>query len=79
MSDSSARAALSRLVKRGLIATRGNARPPVHHLTSQAIARHRSRMRHFLDFGAHPPEWTGEWVLSSFSIPSSGQPARVPG
>ena len=40
ISESSARAALSRLTRRGLIATRGTRRPPVYHLTSQAIARH---------------------------------------
>ncbi|MBQ1027550.1 PaaX family transcriptional regulator C-terminal domain-containing protein [Micromonospora sp. C95] len=76
VSESSARAALSRLVKRGLIATRGNGRPPVYHLTSQAIAKHRSRMQHFLNFGARPPQWTGAWVMVSFSIPSSGQASR---
>ncbi|GAB4106848.1 PaaX family transcriptional regulator C-terminal domain-containing protein [Micromonospora taraxaci] len=76
ISEPSARSALSRLVKRGLIATRGNGRPPVYHLTPWAIARHRTRMRHFLTFGAHPPPWTGAWVQASFSIPSSGQAAR---
>ncbi|WFE28218.1 PaaX family transcriptional regulator C-terminal domain-containing protein [Solwaraspora sp. WMMD791] len=76
VSEPSARAALSRLVKRGLIATRGRGRPPVYHLTPAAIARHRQRMRHFLNFGAQPPRWTGEWVLVSYSIPSSGQAAR---
>ncbi|MBD3140107.1 PaaX family transcriptional regulator [Microbispora bryophytorum] len=73
ISESSARAALSRLTKRGLIAVRGSGRPPVYHLTPQAIARHRSRMDHFLGFGAHPPQWTGDWVTVSFSIPQSGQ------
>ncbi|MEV2242536.1 PaaX family transcriptional regulator C-terminal domain-containing protein [Micromonospora sp. NPDC049891] len=76
VSESSARAALSRLVKRGLIAIRENRRPPVYHLTSQAIAKHRSRVQHFLNFGAHPPQWTGDWVMASFSIPSSGQASR---
>ncbi|KWV30128.1 PaaX family transcriptional regulator [Micromonospora rifamycinica] len=76
ITEPSARAALSRLVKRGLIAARGNTRPPVYHLTPAAIARHRSRMRHFLDFGARPPHWTGDWVVVSFSVPSSGQAAR---
>ncbi|MFI6506231.1 hypothetical protein ACIBCT_01380 [Streptosporangium sp. NPDC050855] len=71
ISESSARAALSRLTKRGLIAVRGTGRPPVYHLTPQAIARHRSRMDHFLSFGAHAPRWTGDWVTVSFSIPSS--------
>ncbi|MEU8424888.1 PaaX family transcriptional regulator C-terminal domain-containing protein [Micromonospora sp. NPDC048835] len=76
ISESSARAALSRLVKRGLIATRRRGRSPVYHLTPQAIAKHRSRMRHFLTFGSHPAPWTGEWVLASFSIPNSGQASR---
>ncbi|MEV1012299.1 PaaX family transcriptional regulator C-terminal domain-containing protein [Micromonospora sp. NPDC049801] len=76
VSQSSARAALSRLVKRGLIAMRASRRPPVYHLTPEAIARHRVRMRHFLTFGARPPHWTGDWVLASFSIPTSGQASR---
>ncbi|WP_233605890.1 hypothetical protein [Micromonospora sp. Llam0] len=76
VSESSARAALSRLVKRGLIATRGTGRPPVYHLTPAAIARHRSRMRHFLNFGARPPQWSGQWLMVSFSIPSPGQASR---
>lgn len=76
ISESSARAALSRLVKRGLIATRRKGRSPVYHLTPQAIAKHRSRMRHFLNFGSHPVPWTGEWVLASFSVPNTGQASR---
>ncbi|WP_422735039.1 PaaX family transcriptional regulator C-terminal domain-containing protein [Micromonospora sp. WMMD729] len=76
VSESSARAALSRLVKRGLIATRADRRPPVYHLTPGAIARHRARMRQFLTFGAHPTPWTGDWVLATFSIPTSGQASR---
>jgi phenylacetic acid degradation operon negative regulatory protein len=76
ITESSARAALSRLVKRGLIAARGRGRPPVYHLTPQAIARHRSRMAHFLNFGARPPPWTGDWVVVTFSIPSARSAAR---
>jgi len=76
ISESSARAALSRLTRRGLIATRGTRRPPVYHLTSQAIARHRSRMHHFLSFGARPPQWTGDWLVVSFSLPESRQAQR---
>jgi phenylacetic acid degradation operon negative regulatory protein len=76
ISESSARAALSRLTKRGLIAVRKAGRSPVYHLTPQAIARHRSRMRQFLEFGAAPPAWTGDWVTVSFSVPETGQPLR---
>jgi phenylacetic acid degradation operon negative regulatory protein len=76
ISGASARAALSRLTKRGLIAVRGDARPPRYHLTDQAIARHRARMRHFLGFGAEPPRWTGQWVVVSFSMPGLRQAQR---
>ena len=76
ISESSARAALSRLVRRGLIATRRKGRSPVYHLTPQAIAKHRSRMRHFLNFGSHPARWTGDWVLATFSVPNAGQASR---
>jgi phenylacetic acid degradation operon negative regulatory protein len=76
ISESSARAALSRLAKRGLIAVRKTGRSSSYHLTPQAIARHRSRMRHFLEFGAAPPTWTGDWVTVSFSVPQTGQSLR---
>ncbi|NLT53400.1 MAG: PaaX family transcriptional regulator [Actinomycetales bacterium] len=76
VSESSARAALSRLTRRGLIAVRGSERPPVYHLTSQTIARHRSTMHRFLSFGAQPPQWTGDWVAVSFSLPEARQAQR---
>jgi phenylacetic acid degradation operon negative regulatory protein len=76
ISESSGRAALSRLTKRGLITARVDGRVPVYHLTPQAIASHHLHMRRFLDFGARPPRWTGDWVMASFSIPSSGQAYR---
>ncbi|MEU4222028.1 PaaX family transcriptional regulator C-terminal domain-containing protein [Actinoplanes sp. NPDC026623] len=72
ISESSARAALSRLTRRGLIAARGKA----YHLTPVALAGHHAHMRRFLGFGAEPPRWTGDWVMASFSIPSSGQAFR---
>jgi phenylacetic acid degradation operon negative regulatory protein len=76
ISQSSARAALSRLTRRGLIAMRGDGRVPVYHLTPQAIASHHTYMQRFLTFGARPPRWTGDWVMASFSIPNSGQALR---
>jgi len=78
ITEASARAALSRLTKRGLVAARRRGRPAVYHLTPQAIARHRSRMNQFLTFGERPPEWTGDWTVVTFSLPESRQ-ARQPG
>lgn len=76
VSEPSARAALSRVVKRGLLAARPGARPPVYHLTEQALARHRSRMHQFLRFGAHERAGDGWWVTVSFSLPQDGQAQR---
>ncbi|WP_433788682.1 PaaX family transcriptional regulator [Actinoplanes sp. CA-252034] len=76
ISESSARAALSRLVGRGLIAARGGGRTPVYHLTAEAIAGHHAHMRRFFEFGSRPPRWTGDWVMASFSIPGPGRMSR---
>lgn len=76
ISEPSARAALTRLTRRGLIAMRDHSRPPVYHLTPQAITRHHRRMRHFLTFGAQAPRWTGEWTVVSFSLPEPRQAQR---
>ena len=75
ISPASARAALSRLTRRGIVAARGT-RPPVYSLTPQTIARHRSTMHRFLAFGAAPRPWDGTWLGVSYSLPESGQAQR---
>jgi phenylacetic acid degradation operon negative regulatory protein len=76
VSEPSARSALSRLTRRGLIVARGDGRVPVYHLSAAAIANHHTHLRRFLSFGARPPQWSGDWMMASFSIPSSGQASR---
>jgi len=76
ISPSSARAALSRLTRRGMVAVRGRSRPPVYGLTPQAIARHRSTMHRFLAFGAVPRPWDGSWLAVSYSLPEARQAQR---
>lgn len=76
ISPASARAALSRLTRRGIVAVRGSARPPVYSLTPQTIARHRSTMHRFLAFGAVPRPWDGSWLAVAYSLPESGQAQR---
>lgn len=77
ISEPSARAALSRLTRRGLLAARRSRRPAVYHLTPAAIARHRARMHRFLAFGAQPPTWSGDWTVVTFSLPGPGQDQRT--
>ena len=76
ISPASARAALSRLTRRGIVAARGRTRPPVYSLAPQTIARHRSTMHRFLAFGAVPRPWDGTWLAVSYSLPESGQAQR---
>jgi phenylacetic acid degradation operon negative regulatory protein len=76
ISQASARAALSRLARRGLVAVRGRGRSSVYHLTPQAIDGHRSTMHRFLAFGAVPRPWGGEWLAVSYSLPESRQAHR---
>ncbi|UZN01618.1 PaaX family transcriptional regulator C-terminal domain-containing protein [Cellulomonas sp. S1-8] len=76
ISPGSARAALSRLVRRGLVAVRREGRTPLYHVTASAIARHRSTMHRFLAFGAVPRTWDGEWLVVSYSLPESRQAQR---
>ncbi|MFC7483946.1 PaaX family transcriptional regulator C-terminal domain-containing protein [Luedemannella flava] len=76
ISESSARSALSRLARRGLIAARRPGRRVTYHVTPQAMASHRAYLRRFLTFGAEPPEWTGDWTVVAFSLPEPGQAHR---
>ncbi|WP_346618726.1 PaaX family transcriptional regulator C-terminal domain-containing protein [Blastococcus montanus] len=76
ISESSARTALSRLIRRGLIAGSRAGRQTSYQLTPQARARHRARMHHFLTFGAQARPWTGDWTVVSFSLPEGLQAQR---
>lgn len=76
ITPASARAALGRLVRRGLLTTRGSGRTTVYHVPPQTITRHRSTMHGFLAFGAEPPPWDGEWTAASFSLSQAQQAER---
>ncbi|KQR12096.1 PaaX family transcriptional regulator C-terminal domain-containing protein [Cellulomonas sp. Leaf334] len=76
VTPASARAALSRLTRRGILAVRGGTRPPVYSVTPQTIARHRSTMHRLLAFGAVPRQGDGSWLTVSYSLPESGQAQR---
>lgn len=76
ISAGSARAALARLVRRGLVASRGSGRSATYHVRRDVIAHHRVVMRGFLSFGAVPRAWDGQWLVVSYSLPESGQAHR---
>lgn len=76
ISPGSARAALARLVRRGLVASRGSGRSALYHVRADVIAHHRAVMHGFLSFGACPHAWDGLWLAVSYSLPESRQAQR---
>lgn len=76
ISASSSRTALSRVTHRGLLEATKQGRQTAYRLTPIALARHHTRMRHFLAFGSTPPAWTGDWVVVAFSLPEAKQAKR---
>lgn len=76
VSDAAARAALSRLVKQGLLASSKSGRNTFYGLTAKASAVLDEGKSRIFKFGAGTYEWSGEWTLVAFSIPESSRSTR---
>lgn len=75
----SARAALGRLVRRGLVTAHepaGAARAPGYHLAARAVAQHRAAMHAFLAFGATPRPPVDRWSVVAYSLPQAHHAER---
>lgn len=68
ITESGARAALSRVARRGVLESHRNGRSTSYSISPQALSRHRRRMMHFLTFGTSAPEWSGEWTVVLISV-----------
>jgi phenylacetic acid degradation operon negative regulatory protein len=77
VTPASARTALSRVAKRGLIEAAGPGRGAGYRLTADALSRHKQRMRCFLDFGATTPPYGGEWTVVAFSVAEERRGVRA--
>ncbi len=76
ISDQGSRAAISRLVQRGLLEfsrTRGRRG---YQVTSYADSVLREGLRRISQFGSSDKDWDGEWTLVTFSIPESQRSLR---
>ncbi|MGW2340450.1 PaaX family transcriptional regulator [Streptomyces sp. NPDC001661] len=72
-----ARAAMRRLVARGLLDTSRNGRTTAYGIparTSEVIVERTHRM---LTFGAAAPEWDGQWTVVAFSVPEQARGLRT--
>jgi phenylacetic acid degradation operon negative regulatory protein len=76
VSDSAARAALSRLTRNGLLITSKSGRRTVVRLSQRAARILDDGGRQIFSFGQVSRPWDGMWSLVAFSIPESERAAR---
>ena len=76
VSDSAARAALSRLTRNGLLVTSRSGRRTFVRLSARAADVLDDGGRRIFSFGASPAPWDGMWSLVAFSIPEEHRSAR---
>ncbi len=76
VSDSAARAALSRLTRNGLLVTSRSGRRTFVQLSSRAADILNDGARRIFSFGASGAPWDGMWSLVAFSIPEDHRAAR---
>jgi phenylacetic acid degradation operon negative regulatory protein len=76
VSDSAARAALSRLTRNGLLITAKSGRRTVVRLSGRAARILDDGGRQIFSFGQLSLPWDGMWSLVAFSIPESQRAAR---
>ncbi len=76
VSDSAARAALSRLNRNQLLVTSRSGRRTFVRLSERAAQILDEGARHIFSFGAGTEPWDGMWSLLAFSIPEHNRSAR---
>jgi phenylacetic acid degradation operon negative regulatory protein len=76
VSESAARSALSRTVKRGLLRVRRNGSRSSYELSGQARLTHESKLRSVVTFGSDAVAWDGAWTMAIFTIPESHRAVR---
>jgi phenylacetic acid degradation operon negative regulatory protein len=76
VSDSAARASLSRLTRNGLLVTSRSGRRTYIQLSARAADVLDDGARRIFSFGRRPAPWDGMWSLVAFSIPEEHRSAR---
>ena len=69
ISAANARAALSRLSRRGTLAVRREGRRTFYSVTEETAEWARERGRMLMRFGLDWPSWDGRWTVVAFSLP----------
>ena len=77
VTDAAARAALSRMVKRGLLKSSKAGRTTAYRTSSRTQQILTAASRRIVDFGGATDAWSGVWSVVAFSIPENGRSVRV--
>jgi phenylacetic acid degradation operon negative regulatory protein len=71
-----ARAALSRLARRGLLVSSKQGRNTFYGLSERAAAVLEEGAHHIFEFASHEPRWDGRWTFVAFSVPEERRHVR---
>jgi phenylacetic acid degradation operon negative regulatory protein len=71
-----ARAALSRLTRRGLLSAAKSGRRTYYGLTGQTAGALRAARHRTMSFGEHSGDWDGYWTIAAFSLPEERRDLR---
>ncbi|MEO5534879.1 MAG: PaaX family transcriptional regulator C-terminal domain-containing protein [Pseudolysinimonas sp.] len=77
VNDAAARAALSRMVKRGLLASTKTGRTTAYRATTRAQQILRAASRRIAEFGDDGQAWPGLWSIVAFEIPERERSLRA--
>jgi phenylacetic acid degradation operon negative regulatory protein len=77
VNDAAARAALSRMVKRGLLSSSKSGRTTSYRTSRRTQQILTDASRRIIDFGAATDTWSGVWSVVAFSIPENSRSLRV--
>ena len=76
ITSAGSRAALSRLSRRGLLASSKTGRNTYYRLTPRAAEFLQEGAQHILSFGAAERPWSGSWTIVAFSVPEEQRQPR---
>jgi phenylacetic acid degradation operon negative regulatory protein len=77
VNDAAARAALSRMVKRGLLKSTKSGRTTSYRTSRRAQQILTDASRRIMDFGGATDAWAGVWSVVAFSIPENSRSLRI--
>lgn len=77
VNDAAARAALSRMVKRGLLKSTKSGRTTSYRTSRRAQQILTDASRRIMDFGGASDSWGGVWSVVAFSIPENSRSLRI--